>query len=77
MQRVFTLTMFKVWVTTCESLEYSTEHLDEYDLCQRIINDVETRLAATSFNADFHSMKDEIIQTNGELRWRDESGRAP
>ncbi len=77
MQRVFTLTMFKVWVTMCESLEYSTEHLDEYDLCQGIINDVETRLAATSFNADFHSMKDEIIQTNGELRWRDESGRAP
>lgn len=28
------------------------------------------------FNADFPSAKDEIIQTNGELRWRDKAGRA-
>ncbi len=76
MQRVFTLTMFKVWVAMCESLKYSTEHLDEHALCERIINDVGTRLAATSFNADFQSTKDEIIQTNGELRWRNEPGRA-
>jgi hypothetical protein len=76
MQRVFTLTMSKVWVAICESLKYSTGHFDEYDLCERIINDVETRLAATNFNADFHSTKDEVIQTNGELCWRDRSGRA-
>jgi energy-coupling factor transporter ATP-binding protein EcfA2 len=71
MQQLFTLTVFKVWVFMYETLKYSTEYLDEYDLCEKIIHDVETWLEATSFKADFQSAKDEIIQTNGELRWRD------
>lgn len=52
MQRVFTLTMFKVWVAMCESPKYSTGHFDEYDLCERI-NDVDDPARSNEFQCGF------------------------
>ena len=74
-QRVSTLTMFKIWVFIYKTLKYSTEYLDEYDLCKKIIHDVETRLN-NKLQRGFPICERWDHPNNRELRWRDKAGRA-
>lgn len=44
MQRVFNMTMFKVWLTASEALKYSDSTLNGLSLCEQIVGTVERRL---------------------------------
>jgi hypothetical protein len=70
MQRIFHLTMVKAWLAMSEALKYS-EDLDDLDICQKLIHNVESRLAKTNWHNNLQDAKNDVMAKNGELRWRD------
>jgi hypothetical protein len=62
--------MVKAWLAISEALKYS-EDLDDLDICQKLIHDIESRLAKTKWHNDLQDAKNDVVAKNGELRWRD------
>ncbi len=76
MQRVFSMTMFKAWLTASEALKYSDSTLSGRLICEQIVSSVERWLdQETNFYAQFKMAKDEIDQINDETRWKSPAER--